>query len=170
MSRLHVMILGQTLSGKTTLAKKLAAEYQRNGIGVIYFDPIGDYTFPCDLRTDCDEELKELVNYNHDCAVFIDEASEVLGIGQRENWRLMTRGRHGGHRVHAISQRGYGAIAPICRGQCSDLFLFATCFDDCIKIGREWNTKDLEKTVPDFPPGQCIRLARNKKPEILRVF
>ncbi|MHB8803555.1 MAG: P-loop NTPase family protein [Rhodocyclaceae bacterium] len=178
-ARLHVMILGQTLSGKSTLAKMLAQQYMDAGTGVILYDPIGDLSWPCHLRTDSDSELLELMDTNSDCAVFIDEAAEIMGRGDKRNWRIATRGRHNGHRAHFISQRSFDSLAPIVRGQCSDLFLFNISFDDAKKIAREWNTDGSDRKMeignlvdiaPNLPPGKCIRIARHKRPELITVF
>ena len=47
----HNLILGMTMSGKTTLAKRLAAHYTQNGINVVVLDPMYDPEWEADFTT-----------------------------------------------------------------------------------------------------------------------
>ena len=131
-----------TLSGKTTLAKQLAAQYRAAGLQVGVLDPLGDPEWQCDFRTDNADEFLRMFWASQRCAWFIDEAGESVGQFDTVMMRTATRGRHLGHRVHYISQRGT-QIARTVRDQCSHLFLFTTSLDDSKVHANEWNKPEL---------------------------
>lgn len=140
----HVLILGMTLSGKSTLAKKMAERYTEKN-GVLVYDPLGDPTWPLgegDVRTSDPDEFLEIFWASRGCAVFIDEAGDVAGQHDKDFQKTATRGRHWGHRCHYLSQRGT-MINRTIRDQCSQLFLFATALEDCKVHAKEWNRAEL---------------------------
>jgi len=137
MAQAHALILGQTLSGKTTLAKKLAANYQARGIKVIVLDPMNDAEWPNDFKTRDPDEFLAVLWDSEGCAFFIDEAGKSVGRFDDMMIETATEGRHFGHRGHYISQRG-AQIAFTVRAQCTELFLFNTNLDDCKIHSKEW--------------------------------
>lgn len=158
----HVMILGQTLSGKSTLAKRLAARYRQNGLGILVFDPVGDPEWPtgenCYRSADF-EEFFRVYNDSRRCAVFIDEAGEACEEFRHEITKTATRGRHRGHRNHYIAQRGSLILRTI-RDQCSTLFLFNTGLEDCKIHGAEWNAPELREKGPFLETGEYFHKQR----------
>lgn len=141
----HVLIFGMTESGKTTLAKRLAHRYRQNGIPVIVLDslndpewPSGDDTFQ---TTDPDDFLRVFWASKR-CACFVDEAGDAVGRYNLVMQKTATRGRHWGHSVHFISQRGV-QIAPTVRDQCSHLFLLTSSIADGKVHANEWNRPEL---------------------------
>jgi hypothetical protein len=154
----HALILGMTQSGKTTLAKKLATMYRDNGVGVLVYDPLSDPDWDCDYKSsDLDEFLATLWN-SRSCAVFIDEAGDVAGQHDKEVQKTATRGRHWGHRMHYISQRGT-MINRTIRDQCSNLFLFATALEDVKIHAAEWNKPQLREAA-NFNQGDYFSVSR----------
>lgn len=140
----HVMILGMTMSGKTTLAKMLAAEYRKAGLKVGVLDPLGDPGWPADFRTDDVDVFLARFWDSRQCAWFIDEAGESVGQFDTVMTKTATRGRHWGHRCHYISQRGT-QLARTVRDQCASLFLFTTSLDDSKVHANEWNKPGLKE-------------------------
>lgn len=138
----HSLILGMTESGKTTLAKRLAANYKARGIGVLVLDPMGDPEWNADFQTNDVEEFLSVFWDSRKCAVFIDEAGEAVGQFDKVMHRTATKGRHWGHSCHYLSQRG-AQIARTVRDQCSHLFLFTTALDDSKIHANEWNKPEL---------------------------
>ena len=136
----HVLILGMTQSGKSTLAKKIAGGYMKNDSGVLVYDPLGDPDWPKGemLKTSDPDEFLAAFWASRACGVFIDEAGDVAGQHDKDFQKTATRGRHWGHRCHYISQRGT-MINRTIRDQCSHLFLFATALEDCKVHAKEWN-------------------------------
>ena len=102
----HVLINGMTESGKTTLAKRLAAEYKKSGVGVIILDPLHDPGWQCDFQTDDPDEFLSVCKKSERCALFIDEGSQSVGQYDTQMHWLATMARHHGHNSHFISQRG----------------------------------------------------------------
>lgn len=154
----HSLILGMTESGKTTLAKKLAAHYKSNGVGILVLDPMGDPEWQADYQTDDAEEFLDVFWQSRQCAVFIDEAGEAVGQYDKVMHRTATKGRHWGHSVHYISQRG-ALIARTVRDQCSHLFMFTTALDDCKLHANEWNKPEL-KTGNSLNKGEYFHATR----------
>jgi hypothetical protein len=147
----HSLILGMTLSGKTTLAKKLVADYRANGIVTGVLDPMNDPSWGADFQTANADEFLSRVWQARQCAFFIDEAGESVGQFDEAMKRTATKGRHWGHRFHYLSQRG-AQIARTVRDQCSSLFLFTTALDDCKIHANEWNKPEL-RTAHTLPQG-----------------
>lgn len=147
----HALILGQTLSGKTSLAKKLAQSYRAQGIKVIVLDPLNDAEWQADHKTGDVDEFLNVFWDSERCAVFIDEAGDSVGRFDDAMIKTATRGRHFGHRCHYISQRG-AQLAFTVRAQCTELFLFNTSFDDCKIHANEWSEPTLKKgnELPQF--------------------
>lgn len=154
----HVLILGMSESGKTTLAKRLAAEYKKRGIKVGVLDPICDPEWGADFQTDDVEEFLSVFWNSRQCAYFVDEAGESVGRYDDVMIRTATRGRHWGHRVHYLSQRAQ-MLSPTVRGQCAQLFLFNISRDDSKILSAEFNKPELSK-APDLPKGHYFHCGR----------
>lgn len=138
----HSLILGMTESGKTTLAKKLAASYQARGIKVLVLDPMGDPEWNADFQTSSVNTFLDVFWSSRRCAAFIDEAGEAVGQFDKVMHKTATKGRHWGHSVHYLSQRG-AQIARTVRDQCGNLFLFTTALEDSKIHANEWNKPEL---------------------------
>lgn len=139
----HSLILGMTESGKSTLAKKLARAYKDAGIHVLVLDPLKDPSWTADFQTNDPNEFLEMFWTSRKCAAFIDEAGESAGRYDVAMERTATKGRHWGHNVHYISQRGT-MINTTIRGQCSQLFLFTTGKKDSATHSEEWGHDELK--------------------------
>lgn len=139
----HIAIYGQTLSGKSTLAKRLAAKYKNNGIGVLVYDPVYDPEWDCDFKTPDFQEFLRVYWTSESCMVFIDEASMVCQHHAADAIKTATMGRHRGHINHYISQRA-NLMDKTIRDQTSHLFLFNSGNTDCKMHAEEWNVPDLK--------------------------
>lgn len=154
----HSLILGMTESGKTTLAKQLAAYYKSQGIGVLVLDPLADPQWQADYRTSDVSEFLDMFWKSRRCAVFIDEAGEAVGQFDKVMHKTATKGRHWGHSCHYISQRGT-MIARTVRDQCSHLFLFTTALEDSKIHAAEWNSAEL-RDATKLPQGSYYHTTR----------
>lgn len=163
----HSLILGMTESGKTTLAKRLAANYRNNGVGVIVLDPLHD-KWDCDYQTSDKNVFLTTVQQNQACAVFIDEGGESVGQYDTEMHWLATRARHYGHATHFISQRGQ-QLAKTVRDQCSNLFLFNCSSSDAKLLANEWNKPELIN-ANSLQRGEFYRVGRFKEVERMQLF
>jgi hypothetical protein len=151
----HTLICGVTESGKTTLAHALASRLAASGAGIVAFDPVGSMTAgggwpPGAIVFD---DLEEFMAYMdrpdvNNAHVFIDEAGEVFNIGARENFWLLTRGRHFGLHCYMIAQRPK-MLAPSARTQAARAYLFRLSPDDLREIGADFGHGGLEKIILD---------------------
>lgn len=155
----HILILGQTLSGKTTLAKRLAQSYKDKGIAVLVHDPVNDPEWPADYRTAKADEFFKVYNESRRCAVFFDEAGDTCDEFKTEITKTATRGRHRGHRNHYIAQRGTMILRTI-RDQCSTLFLFNSGLEDCKIHAAEWNAPEIRDEGPFLQTGEYFHKVR----------
>lgn len=134
----HCLIFGMTESGKTTLAKRLAKRYKHHEVPVIVLDSLNDPEWCADFQTTDPDEFLKTFWASQRCAVFIDEAGDAVGKYNVVMQRTATRGRHWGHAVHFISQRGV-QLAPTVRDQCSHIFLLTSSSADGKVHSNEWN-------------------------------
>lgn len=169
MAHAHALILGQTLSGKSTLAKRLASSYKSRGVSVIVHDPVGDPEWLADFRTANAEEFFRVYKDSRQCAVFFDEAGETCTEYRSEITKTATRGRHRGHRNHYIAQRGT-LILPTIRDQCSELFLFNTGMEDSKVHSAEWNAPEIKTDAPFLETGEYFHKSRMSKLERGHLF
>jgi hypothetical protein len=138
----HCLIVGMTESGKTTLAKRLAARYKSNGVPVIVLDSLNDPEWNGDFQTTDPDEFLRVFWASKRCACFIDEAGDAVGRYNTVMQRTATRGRHWGHAVHFISQRSI-QLAPTVRDQCGHIFLLTSSVKDGKVHADEWNQPKL---------------------------
>lgn len=170
----HVLILGMTESGKTTLAKKLCKDYQKRKIACIVLDPLRDPGWSdapdSDLffQTVDKDEFLATVKASQRCAVFIDESGESVGQYDTTMHWLATRGRHYGHNCHFISQRGQ-QIAKTVRDQCGRLFLFTCSLTDAKILADEWN-KPVLREAHMLEQGEFFIVGRFSGTEIASAF
>lgn len=154
----HSLVLGMTESGKTTLAKRLSHVYKRNEYGVLVLDPMGDPGWAVDFQTADPEEFLRVFWDSRGCMAFIDESGDMVGRYDLAMQKTATQGRHWGHSVHFLSQRG-AQINRTVRDQCSVLFLFNTAKKDAELHAHEWNAPILE-TANTLPKGDYFQVVR----------
>ncbi len=130
----HSFIDGTSMSGKSTLAKSLAASYMTAGRGVLVLDPMNDPEWQCSRKFTDMASFLEIARQATGCALFVDEAGDTIGMHPppEVKW-LATQARHWGHKVYFISQRPV-LVNPTIRGQCIELFLFNSWKED----GESW--------------------------------
>lgn len=120
----HGLFLGETGSGKTTKAQKLAAGMRRAGIGVLAHIPEGVPPWPeADRCIYAAERFIATVNAARRCAVFVEMSDASVSKYNEDFVRLATWARNLGHRCFFIAQR-HTQINPTIRDQCGRLWLF----------------------------------------------
>lgn len=171
MNQAHCLIVGRTLSGKSTAGKLLVRDYRNKGIYSIVLDPLNDpgwHEAGAELVTTDRHYFKDIVNQSERCALFIDEGGEMIGRYNEEMFFLATRARHFGHRSHFITQRA-AQLSPTVRDQCSMLYAFSLSFNDCKVLANEWSKQELMKAA-ELPPGKCLKCPKHGKAEIITIF
>ena len=137
----RVLIVGSGESGKSLLAKSIANDMEKRGMAVTVYDPINTEWSPNAFVTFNEEEFFEEIEKSYQegrkQAVFVDEADTLLSIGQKENFWLLTRGRHFGLSTYVITQRP-ALVAPSARNQCNELFCFRVSESDATLLNDDF--------------------------------
>jgi hypothetical protein len=154
----HVLIVGTTECGKTTLARQLSAYYKRNGFGVLVLDPLNDPRWSYDFITDDSAEFLDVYWRSRRCIAFMDEGGESVGRYDTAMQQTATRGRHWGHSNHFIAQDPT-QLAPVVRSQCSHVFAFALSVRQSKILAEEFNEPLLEG-CPRLMQGEYIHAQR----------
>ena len=167
----HVLIVGQTESGKTLCAQKLCSWYRGAGIKTCVLDPMRDPAWGADFITDSPDEYFALIMDPDKCvgtANFVDEGGLSLDRYQLHQQFLTCQARHHGMVSHIISQRS-AQIGKTTRAQCSTIFCFNVNPSDAKDLAQDFNAPILLR-CPDLPQGQCIKVTRFQAPELLRMW
>ena len=148
---MHTLYTGVSQSGKTTLARAIARRLAGQGQNGAVFDPLGTATagggWPQGWPVF--EDPDEFIAYASDPAnirihLFIDEAHEILGHDQRDNFWMLTKGRHFGLFLHLMTQRP-NKLHPDVRSQCGTCYLFRLAQDDAYDIGKDYGHNAVHK-------------------------
>lgn len=155
MSIVHSLYVGVTQSGKTTLARFVARGLRKKGARVVVYDPLGTETLGgawgegaeiyCDLEPFLDLLHSPEFGNAH---VFIDEAHHVLGHEMKENFWLLTQGRHYGMTLHLMTQRPK-KVHPDVRSNCGLCFMFRLANSDASEIGADYGFSDIHRISLD---------------------
>lgn len=162
---MHVLILGITETGKTTLAFKLAAKYKAKGTPVIVLDPDMRKEWNADYITDDPEKFLAVCKANESAALFIDESGQTIGRYAGPMQWVATNSRKWGHKAHFISQRAT-QLDVLMRTQCSNIFLFKQSVKDskiladefvCPKLVHSCNLKKGEYLMKVGVDGEILK-------------
>lgn len=166
----HVLISGQTMSGKTTFARRLAREFAEAGRGVLVLDPLYDQELQdlSDWHTDDPDKFLKVVFKNQGCLLVIDE-----GVSGDKKYnlsldRLATQSRHLGHQAIFISQRPM-MISKTIRAQCGTLVCFQVCAADAKGLAEDFNAP-LLYGAPSLLQGQYWKIRRFAQPVAGHIF
>jgi len=170
---MHSLIIGQSLSGKSSLAKELGTELRLARHEVLAFNPTGERGYTrrddwgragADWESDDADDFAEhvLERVERDPArvrfLIIDEAHEFFTRADCQHLWIGTRGRHYGLNVIAITQRG-ALISPTFRGQCATMYLFHLSLTDAKFIADELGRKGLADEVLDLKKAEFMKVA-----------
>ena len=164
----HCLIIGRTLSGKTTFAKKKAAAFKKQGVHIIVLDPLLDPQWNATFITFDQEKFLEIVWKNRNCAVFVDEAGDAIGKYNKVMDMLATRGRQWGHKCFFITQRAKQLSTTI-RTQCSELVIFKQSLADTKDLANEF-VEPMINDAQSLEKGEFIYIRDGQKPLKLNVF
>lgn len=121
----HRLIIGGSGSGKTHLARHLAALDGFAGRKVLVYSPFKrDWTGTADRCTSSMDELEAWTAKARHCHVAVDETSAMNHADRLILRRIATTCRHQGHRLTAIGHAATRAIEPMVRAQAGEVFLF----------------------------------------------
>ncbi len=157
----HTLILGQTESGKTIFANRLAAAYRAKGIPVLVLDAAHN-NWNADFQTADPAEFMEVTIKSRGAAVFIDEAGRAVSWLNKDMADVASMYRHLGHSGHFIAQRPT-MVAPTVRYNCKRMVLFAVSKSDATDLGKEWTCDDIA-LAPTFKTGEHLIVSRFADP------
>lgn len=176
---MHVLFCGVTESGKTTLARAVARDLHASGQNVIIYDPVGTNTagggWPVGEGAILFSDFGEFAEYvSRDdvrgAHLFIDEAGDHFGVGNKENHWLLTRGRHFFLYVYLIAQRPK-MLAPTARTQCSRTYAFRMAPEDMREVFADNGHAPPEKNQKPLDQGDFyVLLSGNAKISRANVF
>lgn len=153
----HKLVVGQTLSGKSTLVKAMASEAVKRGLVLVVYDPTLSPDWETELVTDDEETFYDMLKAIHaegaQAMVVVDEADTILGMSHRHNWWLFQRGRHFGFECVAITQRPQ-LVAPSIRCNAPELFIFQSGKNDAAFLGEDYGV-DLS-SAPELVQGSFL--------------
>lgn len=143
----HSLICGSTESGKTTLAHQIANYYAglKNGDApqIIVYDPVltptsaGTWPDNAVLFNQKIKFLEYVRKIGGRYVIFIDESDNLFSHEQKENFWLLTKGRHFGFEIFLITQRPK-MIAPSVRCQCATAYVFRLSRTDLKMVGDDF--------------------------------
>ena len=165
---MHTLIIGQTESGKTTLAVRLSEKYQQAGWKVAVLDPLRDERWRADFLTTDDHEFLAVAKASRSCMLFVDESGQTIGRYQESMFWLATMARHWGHCSHFLSQRAQ-QVSPTVRTQCGRLFLFNCSATDAKILADEWNKPELRE-ANSLAKGEYFSVSRFAATERHQLF
>lgn len=176
---MHTLIVGQTQTGKSALAKALGSQLRANGEEVIGFNPTGELGYtrrdqygcaaaefetwdPLEFKAECERRIGEGMRRRW---LIIDEAHELIGRSDDNDtlW-IGTRGRHYGFNIIAVTQAGQ-QLNPTFRGQCARLYLFRCSLTDARFMADQYGRADLAQQALDLPNGRYLRLEKGQLTE-----
>jgi hypothetical protein len=151
---MHTLYTGVTQSGKTTMARLISRQLAAQGQTGIVFDPMGTHTAGGgwgfkEIHHDPYVFLERLEDPKLTKAhVFVDEAHKLLGHEMKENFWMMTEGRHFGLFMHILTQRP-NKVHPDVRSQCERCYMFRLAQDDAAEIGKDYGHSGVHKISLD---------------------
>lgn len=168
---MHTLILGQSFTGKSALAKQLGTALRAQGQIVIAYNPTKEAgytrkdTFECQaaqFETDNpqqfhDEIIRLYKNGNPKIFLIIDEAHSFFTKGDCAYEWIGTQGRHHGLYVIAITQRA-ASINTTFRAQCSTIYAFRANRIDMEFLRDEFWHKNLDREKLNLPKGKYLKI------------
>lgn len=162
-----------TLAGKSTTLKQLIKDFKAKGVKAIVFDPFckvdpGFKEAGAAFVTDNKELFLKTVWNSKGCLVICDEGGETVGRNDTSTQDLFTKGRHNFH-IIAVGCQRLTQIPPICRDQCTKLFLFTSSYEDGKILANEFNGPAL-KNCSKLKKGQFFYKEKFGPVQLRRMF
>lgn len=136
---MHILIIGNSFTGKSKLAKHLAQKAAAQGQDVIVYDPLKSSGWPSSAKKFASaKKFFDYIRTAQNAHVFCDEAATLWADDYKQADRLLYNRRHQGLLVYLIAQRAT-MIRPNGRNQCSTVFSFRQQLDDAQTLAAEYH-------------------------------
>ena len=171
---MHKLILGQSFTGKSALAKQLGTALRAQGQVVIAYNPTREAGYTARDAFECQAaqfessdpekfvaEINRLHREGHNkIFLIIDEAHEFFTRKDCAYSWIGTRGRHYGLTVIAITQRAAN-INVTFRSQCSTIYAFRANKSDMEFLREEFWHRDLSADDLKLPDGEYLKISKD---------
>ena len=169
---MHVLIVGTTGSGKTTLGTQLVDAYSARNRHSVVLDPMLDSRWHTRWLTADPREFLKWASSSRSCMLFIDESGEMVGQYRDEMFWLATRARHLGHLSHFLTQRPT-QISPTVRNQCTHLYAFGLAYSDAVATAKDWARSQADRVQIEaaggFVPFEFVHVGRFSPPKLYKL-
>jgi signal recognition particle GTPase len=144
----HTLVIGKTMSGKTTLVSRIADNFKKAGCGLIVLTPFtkDDRWASADYVTEDADDFCKVVFASRQCLVIVDEGSEYAGKYDDTVFKIATRGRHYGHLAIFIGQK-YKDLNKAIRENCVNLFVFKSSPQQCAELSETYVNESINEAI-----------------------
>ncbi len=142
----HILIVGTTGCGKTTLARQLAIVAVSKRRRVVVFDPMRSKWPDGCLVYDDEREFSQRALRTRNALFIIDEAGETIGRCNYEMFWLATRARHLNAQSVFITHRPT-QLSNIVRDNCNRIFMFRSTAAVAKMMSEEFTDDNLLAAV-----------------------
>ena len=151
---MHALIVGISYTGKSMLAKRIAAGLAAHN-NIIVYDPLQSANWPeSALLFSSPEKFLAHVEQAQNAYVFVDEAKTLWDHDEKRADALLYKRRHQGLLVFLIAQRAT-MIKPNARNQCSRLYAFKQTSDDARALAGDYDDS-IRDMITRLPPCEFI--------------
>lgn len=133
----HTLVVGTTESGKTLLAKEIAARWIAEGLDVLVLDPKMQVWPGAAFITDDPEMYLDEVAHWEGCLLVVDESGTAIGHYGGVMRTLGTDARHESHSSVFVAQRAT-QLDPIIRDQCRYCAVFLSSAKAAVLMDDEF--------------------------------
>lgn len=155
---MHVLIVGTTESGKSTLSKLLCKHIKNKGGKCAVLSPTNETGWEADFKTSDGGLFLQFARENEKCFLFVDESGDAIGRYNEEmNW-LATGSRHKGHSV-IFNVQASSQISTAIRSCCKECYIFATSRGVLKLLAEDFNEPAIMKheKLPQYHFLVCSR-------------
>lgn len=138
---MHNLIVGNSTTGKSNLAKHFARKANQQGESVIVYDPLSSTGWPENaIKFISAKKFLDYVETANSAHVFVDEAKSLWDFDVKRADALLYRRRHQGLLIYLIAQRTR-MVPPNARNQCSKVYAFRQQQDDAETLASEYSAE-----------------------------
>jgi hypothetical protein len=156
----HILAVGRSYCGKSTLFRHIAKAHRKAGRGSLIWLPRMDEKWKTEVRaqfmTYDGQKFLEVAKKNTKKILVVEDAANQIGRYARDFGWLATDSRHNGHLALFGTQRLTG-LDPIIRDNCSYIYGFTCSYSNAKILASDFVCDEFLK-CPNLPLGSYIYL------------